>query len=84
MRSEIVKRDEKIRILSKKAGARFVPFEVYSPDKMQFITDELQRSNIQFVEESNTLYIPDWATKTAALSLQSTSSRVSQPEYMTR
>ena len=30
---------------------------------MQFITDELQRSNIQFVEESNTLYIPDWATK---------------------
>lgn len=63
MRSEIVKRDEKIRILSKKAGARFVPFEVYSPDKMQFITDELQRSNIQFVEESNTLYIPDWATK---------------------
>ena len=63
MRSEIVKRDEKIRILSKKAGARFVPFEVYSPDKMQFITEELQRSNIQFVEESNTLYIPDWATK---------------------
>lgn len=23
----------------------------------------MQRSNIQFVEESNTLYIPDWATK---------------------
>ena len=61
MRSEIQKRDEKIRILSKRAGAKFVPFEVYSPDKFAFISDELQRSNIPFVDESNTLYVPEWA-----------------------
>ena len=64
MRSEIQKRDEKIRILSKRAGAKFVQFEVYSPDKLSFISDELQRSNIQFIEESNSLYVPEWAYKT--------------------
>lgn len=63
LRSEIQKRDEKIRILAKKAGAKFVPFEVYSPDKLAFIAAELERTNIQFVEESNALYIPDWAYK---------------------
>lgn len=63
MRSEIIKRDEKIRILSKRAGAKFVAFEVYSPDKLAFISEELQRSNIPFVEESNSLYVPDWAYK---------------------
>lgn len=63
MRSEIQKRDEKIRILSKKAGAKFVQFEVYSPDKLAFISEELSRANIQFVEESNSLYVPDWAYK---------------------
>lgn len=63
LRSEIQKRDEKIRILAKKAGAKFVTFEVYSPDKLAFIAAELERTNIQFVEESNALYIPDWAYK---------------------
>lgn len=63
MRSEIQKRDEKIRILSKKASAKFVQFEVYSPDKLAFISEELSRANIQFIEESNSLYVPDWAYK---------------------
>lgn len=63
MRSEIKKRDEKIRILSKKAGAKFVQFEVYSPDKLAFISEELSRANIQFIEESNAIYVPDWAYK---------------------
>lgn len=64
MRSEIQKRDEKIRALAKKAGARFVPFEVYSSDKLAFISEELSRSNIRYVEEQNALYVPDWAYKT--------------------
>lgn len=63
MRSEILKRDEKIQILAKKVGAKFTPFEVYSPDKLAFIVEELQHSNIPFVEESNSLYVPDWAYK---------------------
>jgi len=63
MRGEILKRDEKIRILSQKAGAKFTQFEVYSPEKLAYISEELQRSNIPFVEESNSLYVPDWAFK---------------------
>lgn len=63
LRSEIQKRDDKIRILSQRLGAKFIPFDVYSPEKLAFIVDELQNSNIPVVEESNTIYVPDWAYK---------------------
>lgn len=67
LRGEIQKRDEKIRVLAKKAGAKFVPFEIYSPDKLMFVSEELRRTtDIPFVEESNAIYVPDWAYKTAA------------------
>lgn len=67
LRGEIQKRDEKIRALAKKAGAKFVPFEIFSADKLMFVSEELRRTtDIPFVEESNAIYIPDWAYKTAA------------------
>ena len=66
MRSEIQKRDEKISSLSRKLGAKFVAFDIFSEDKLQYIAAELEKANVPFVEESNALYIPDYAQKTAA------------------
>lgn len=40
LRSEIQKRDEKIQIFSKRLGAKFVPFDVYSQEKIMFICAE--------------------------------------------
>ena len=58
MRSEIQKRDEKISSLSRKLGAKFVAFEIYSEDKLQYVAVELEKANVPFVEESNALHIP--------------------------
>lgn len=66
MRSEIQKRDEKISSLSRKLGAQFVPFDIFSEDKLQYIATELEKAKVPFVEESSTLHIPDYAQKTAA------------------
>ena len=66
LRSEIQKRDEKIRILSKRVGAKFVPFDVYSQDKIIFVCAELERIGVPFVAESNSIYIPEYAQKTCA------------------
>lgn len=65
MRGEIINRNETISELSKKAGAEFVPVSIYSSDKLQYIADGLARAKIPCVAESNTLYIPDYALKTA-------------------
>lgn len=65
MRSEIQKRDEKISLLSRKLGAKFVAFEIYNEDKLQYVAAELEKANVPFVEESNALHIPDYAQKTA-------------------
>lgn len=66
LRSEIQKRDESISALSEKIGSKFVPFDIFSEDKLQFVAAELSKINIPFVEESYTLHIPDYAEKTAA------------------
>lgn len=65
LRAEIMKRNETISDLSKRANAAFVPVIVYNPDKLQYISDGLARAKIPFVAESNTLYIPDYALETA-------------------
>ena len=66
MRSEIQKRDEKKSSLSRKLGAKFVPFEIFDNDKLQYVAAELEKANVPFVEESNAVYIPDYAQKTTA------------------
>ena len=66
LRSEIQKRDERIYSLSQKVGAKFVPLDIYSDDKLQFVVSELEKVGVPFVEENNTLHIPDYAQKTAA------------------
>lgn len=65
MRSEITKRDEKIAVLSRQVNAVFIPYEIYSDDKLQYVADGLTRAKIPFIEESRMLYIPDYAVKTA-------------------
>ena len=65
MRSEITKRDEKIAALSRQVNAAFVPYEIYSDDKLQYVADGLTRAKILFIEESHMLYVPDYAVKTA-------------------
>lgn len=66
MRSEIHKRDKEIFTLSRKLGAEFVPFEIYSEYKLQFVAAELSKAGVPFVEEGTTLHIPDYAQKTAS------------------
>ena len=66
LRSEIQKRDEKIQILSKRAGAKFVSFDVYSQEKISFICEELTKINVPYVDGSNCIYIPDYALKTCS------------------
>ena len=51
--------------MSKQVNAEFVSVSIYSPDKLQYIADGLARAKIPCVAESNTLYIPDYALKTA-------------------
>lgn len=65
LRSEIIKRDEKISSLSRKATAAFVSIEVYSEDKLQYIAGELKKRGIPFSEDLTTLHIPDYAKSVA-------------------
>ena len=66
MRSEIEKRNEQLKILSRRAGAKMIPFNVFSQDKITFISSELEKNNIPFAEGSNCIFIPDYAEKTCA------------------
>lgn len=66
MRSEIEKRNEQLKILSRRAGAKMIPFNVFSQDKITFISSELEKNNIPFAEGSNCIFIPDYAEKLCA------------------
>ena len=65
MREKVTELRQQFEDMSKKAGADFVPVNIYSPDKLQYIADGLARAKIPCVVESNTLYVPDYALKTA-------------------
>ena len=70
LRSEITKRDEKISSMSRKINAAFVPIEVYSEDKLQFVASELKKRGIQFAEDVTTLPVPEYAKRTAEAILE--------------
>ena len=65
MRERITELRQEFEEMSKKAGAEFVTVNIYSPDKLQYIADGLARAKNPCVAESNTLYIPDYALRTA-------------------
>ena len=65
LRAEITKRNETISTLSKQATADFIPVDLFSEDKLQYVAEGLRQAKIPFVEENTTLYIPSYAVKTA-------------------
>ena len=65
MREKVTELRQQFEDMSKKAGADFVPVNIYSPDNLQYIADGLARAKIPCVAESNTLYVPDYALGTA-------------------
>ncbi len=65
LRTEIQKREKQISELTGKANAKFVPLEIFSEEKLQFVAAELEKAGVPFVEENNSVYIPDYAQKTA-------------------
>ena len=56
-----MKRDEKIADLSRKINAKLVPYNIYSDELLQFVTAELDKSNIQYIEDSTAVYVPEYA-----------------------
>ena len=65
MREKVTELRQQFEDMSKKAEADFVPVSIYRPDKLQYIADGLARAKIPCVAESNTLYVPDYALRTA-------------------
>ncbi len=65
MRGKVTELQAEVEELSRKVNAKFVPVYIYKPDKLQYMADGLSRAKIQFVAESNTIYIPDYALKMA-------------------
>lgn len=66
MQKQIDRQREQLSVLSKKLGAKFISFEIFSEEKLQFVASEPSKLNIPFVEENNALHIPDYAQKTTA------------------
>ncbi len=66
MQKQIDHQRKQISVLSQKLGAKFIPFEIFSEEKLQYVAAELSKINVPFVEENNTLHIPDYALKNAA------------------
>ncbi len=65
MRNTVTELRAEIERLSMKVNAKFLPVFIYNPDKLQYIADGLSRAKIPCISESNTVYIPDYALKTA-------------------
>lgn len=61
MRSEITKQRDTISALSRKLGAKFIPYEIFDEDKMQYIIGGLEKANIPYIEGGSTIHIPDYA-----------------------
>lgn len=66
LRQKITEKDKQLEELRGKLNAKFIPLEIFSDDKLQFITAELNKINVPFVEENTTLYVPEYAKKQAA------------------
>lgn len=74
LRSEILKldktissHDNMISSLSQKINAKYVPFDIFSEDKLRFVAAELEKASVPFVEGSYTFHIPDYAQETVAV-----------------
>ena len=66
LRQKITEQDKQLEELRGKLNAKFIPLEIFSDDKLQFVIAELNKINVPFVEENTTLYVPEYAKKQAA------------------
>lgn len=61
MQRKIEKQREQISALVQRYNSPIVKFEVFDPDKLLYIARELENAKIQFAEEENALYVPEFA-----------------------
>lgn len=66
LRGQVKKYESIIHDMMGKLHSKFVPFDIYSQEKLSFVCDELKEQNIPFVEESNCVYVPEYAQQTCA------------------
>lgn len=61
MKEKIEKQREQINALVRCYDSPIVKFEVFEQDKLLFVARELENLHIQFAEESNALFVPEFA-----------------------
>ncbi|MDE7361932.1 MAG: plasmid recombination protein [Oscillospiraceae bacterium] len=59
LREVIEKQNNELKRLHAISAAKFLPVEIYNDEKRQYILDQLEKVNCPFVEENNTIYIPE-------------------------
>lgn len=65
LREKITEKEQQLEELQGKLNAKFVPVEIFSEDKLQFVAAELDKINMPFVEENTTLHVPEYAREQA-------------------
>lgn len=60
LRDTVTKKDKEISQLRAMTKSQLVPIEIYNDEKRQYIIEQLQRVNCPFVEEVNSIYIPEY------------------------
>lgn len=61
MKNKIDEQCEQINALVRRYNSPIVKFEVFDSDKLLYIARELENHQIQFAEENNALYVPEFA-----------------------
>ena len=60
LRDTVTMKNKEISQLKAMTKSPFVPIEIYNDEKRQYIIELLQRVNCHFVEEINSIYIPEY------------------------
>ena len=60
LRDTVTMKNKEISQLKAMTKSPFVPIEIYNDEKRQYIIEQLQRVNCPFVEEVNSIYIPEY------------------------
>lgn len=61
MKNKIDEQREQISALVRRYNSPIVKFEVFNSEKLLYVARELENLNIQFAEENNALYVPEFA-----------------------
>lgn len=60
LRDAVTMKNKEIAQLKAMTKSQFVPIEIYNDEKRQYIIEQLQRVNCPFVEEVNSICIPEY------------------------